>query len=464
MKNWLQICSLSGLVLLVGCTAPQYERPNANVSENWTANYAQGQEGAVLKKWCEFYREPALRELLALALTNNHDLRAAALNVESFQALYRVQRAALGPNVEAGLSGTRQKAGGAPAATNYTASLGVGWEIDLFGRLRNLNQAAVEQYLAQTELKQAVQSSLLAGVAIAYFSWQTDMELLRLSENTLRTYQESYQLMEHSRNVGVASELELIQLRTQVESAKINVARYKRLVEQDANALVVLVGTKLPENAVAAIELNKELLQPLPAGLPSQILQKRPDILAAEHQLKAANANIGAARAAFFPSVSLTAAGGSISGDLDKLFSSGTDFWQFTPKISVPIFASGRLKANLDYAKLQKQSQIAQYEKAIMQAFREVADGLIARDTYNEQLNAQRDLVATSTRYYNLAEKRYQTGIDSNLNFLDAQRLLFNSQQSLLNDRLGKIISEINLYKALGGGGEVAESNNQTNS
>jgi len=382
MKNWLQTCALSSLVLAVGCTAPKYERPTAPISENWSTSYSQGQEGVVLKKWCEFYREPALRELLILALQNNHDLRAAALNVESFQALYRVQRASLGPSAEFGLSGARQKAGNMPATTSYNANLGVGWEIDLFGKLRNLNQVAVEKYLAQKDLKQAVQSSLLASVATAYFSWQTDMELLKLTEDTLRTYQKSYELMERSRDVGIASELELIQLRSQVESAKINVARYKRLVEQDANALVVLVGAKLPENAVAAIDLDKELLQPLPAGLPSQILQNRPDILAAEHQLKAANANIGAARAAFFPSVSLTAAGGSMSSDIDNLFKSGTEFWSFTPKISVPIFASGRLKANLDYAKLQKESQIAQYERAIMQAFREVADGLIARDTY----------------------------------------------------------------------------------
>jgi len=445
------------MVVATGCMAPKYERPSAPVSSNWTADYQQGEEGSTLKKACEFYREPALRELLEIALKNNSDLRVAALNVEAFQARYRIQRADMLPGINGDVGARRFGGDNINANTTYSANLSVGWELDLFGRLRNLNKVAAEQFLEQKYLKQAVQSSLLASVAVAYFSWQTDMELLRLTEDTLKTYQQSYALMERSRDVGISSEIDLIQLRTQVETAKVNVARYKRQVAQDANALTVLLGTQLPEKAVVAIDLNKELLQPLPAGLPSQILQNRPDILAAEQRLKAANANIGAARAAFFPSIGLTATGGSSSAELDGLFESGTKAWSFGPKITIPIFASGRLKANLDYAHLQKHTQIAQYEQAIRQAFREVADGLVARDTYNTQLKAQQDLVATSNRYYFIAEKRYQSGIDSNLNFLDAQRLLFGTQQSLLNDRLGKIISEINLYKALGGGSEILD-------
>jgi len=443
-------------VVITSCTAPKYERPNVDIEDTWSKKYAQN-ENAELKNAFDFYQDDALRELLSLALKNNTDLRLAALRVESFQALYRISRASNLPAVNAEVGSTRARNDANPQAnynTTYSASLGVAWEIDLFGRLRNLNKAAAEQYLEQMQLQKAVQSSLLAGVAVSYFSWQTDRELLKLSESTLQTYQTSYDLMLKSRDVGIASEIELIQLRTQVESAKVNVARYQRLVDQDFNALTILVGTNLPQDIAQNDVLSSKLLQPLPAGLPSTILQNRPDILAAEHRLKAANANIGAARAAFFPTISLTAAGGSSASELDKLFSGGTNGWSFSPKISVPIFAGGRLKANLDYAQLQKNSQIVQYEYAIRQAFREVADGLIARDTYNAQLRAQQDLVSTSKRYYVLAEQRYQTGIDSNLNFLDAQRLWFASRQALLNDNLAKIISEINLYKALGGGSE----------
>jgi multidrug efflux system outer membrane protein len=237
-----------------------------------------------------------------------------------------------------------------------------------------------------------------------------------------------------------------------VESARVKLAQYQRLVAQDLNNLTLLLGTGLPANLPAAQPLSADLLTPLPAGLPSELLQRRPDILQAEHQLKAANANIGAARAAFFPSISLTANAGTLSPDLSGLFNGGSGTWLFKPSISLPIFNAGSLRASLDYSKIQKDIGVANYEKSIQTAFQEVSDGLAARKTYSEQLQAQRDFVNANQDYYRLAERRYRIGIDSNLTFLDAQRSLFSAQQSLISDRLSQLTSEVNLYKALGGG------------
>lgn len=461
------ILSLSILLALGGCSLiPDYQRPAAPVAATLPGDgvYAGTTQAATATppEWRGFFRDPALQQLIAVALDNNRDLRVAALNVEAFQAQYRIQRSELFPQLGAAGSGTRQRlpgdlsASGEPTtAGQYSATLGVSaWELDLFGRVRSLRDAALQQYFATEQAQRATQISLVAGVANAWLALQADRAQLALSEDTLRTYEQSYALTQRSFEVGVATALELAQSRTAVESARISVAQYRRLVAQDANALQLLLGTGSAEGLNTTAALDGELLAELPVGVSSELLLRRPDILQAEHALKAANASIGAARAAFFPSIGLTASAGTASSQLSGLFDGGSGTWLFQPQINLPIFTAGRLKANLDYAELQQDIRVAQYEQAIQAAFREVADGLAARGTYREQLVAQRDLVESSSEYYRLAESRYRAGVDSQLTLLDAQRQLFAARQQLIASRLAQLSGEIALFKALGGGVE----------
>ena len=455
-------------VLLGGCSLiPDYQRPDAPVDGAWpqgaayTANdAAQTDVAAAALGWREFFRDPALQQLVEAALANNRDLRIAALNVEAYRAQHRIQRSELFPSISAAGSGTRQRlpgdlssSGEATTSGQYSATVGTSaWEIDFFGRLRSLDEQALQLYFASEEAQRSTQISLVAGVANAYLTLQADQQLLQLTRDTLDTYRKSYALTERSFNVGVADALSLSQARTSVQSAEASLAQYSRLVAQDRNALALLLGDGVPADLPQGEVLNADLLAEVPAGLPSELLQRRPDLLQAEHQLKAANASIGAARAAFFPSISLTANAGSASSELSGLFDGGSGSWLFQPSINLPIFTAGRLKANLDYAEVQKNIQVASYEKAIQGAFQEVADGLAARTTYEQQLSAQRALVGTSEEYYRLAERRFRTGVDSYLTLLDAQRQLFSAKQQLIGDRLNQLTSEVNLYKALGGG------------
>ncbi|WP_371232658.1 AdeC/AdeK/OprM family multidrug efflux complex outer membrane factor [Pseudomonas sp. QE6] len=462
-KSLLSLAIAAGV--LSGCSLiPDYERPEAPVA----AAYPQGEAYDAAKPanagadigWREFFKDPQLQRLIEVSLENNRDLRVAALNIEAYRAQYRIQRADLFPAVDAGVSGSRQhvpsrlsQTGSSTISSQYGATLGVtAWEIDLFGRLRALRDQALEQYFASEEARRSTQTSLVANVANAYLTLRADQAQLELARNTLATYQKSYDLTKRSYEVGAASALDLSQSQTSVERARAISMQYTRLVAQDQNALVLLLGSGLPADLPQGRGLDDELLASVPAGLPSDLLQRRPDILQAEHQLKAANANIGAARAAFFPSISLTANAGSLSPDLSGLFDAGSGSWLFQPSISLPIFNAGALRASLDLAKVQKDINVAQYEKAIQTAFSEVADGLAARGTFGEQLQAQRALVEASDRYYRLADKRYRTGVDNYLTLLDAQRSLFSAQQQLISDRLNQLTSEVNLYKALGGG------------
>lgn len=461
------ILTLSILLALGGCSLiPDYQRPDAPVADAWPQGPAYaadaGEAGAALPAWRSFFRDAALQRAIEMALDNNRDLRVAALNVEAYQALHRIQRAEQFPQLDARGTGTRQRlpadltrTGSAATNGEYGATVGVSdWELDLFGRLRSLSEAALEQYFATAQARRSTQIALVASVADAWLTLQADRELLALSEDTLRTYEQSLALTQRSFDVGVASALELTQSRTAVEGARVSVAQYTRLVAQDRNALQLLLGNAVPDDLPAAAPLEQAQLAELPVGLPAELLQRRPDILEAEHLLKAANADIGAARAAFFPSISLTGRAGTTSTELSGLFKGGSGTWLFQPSINLPIFTAGSLKGSLDYAKLQKQIEVAQYEQAIQTAFSEVADGLAARTTYAEQLKAERDLVATSAEYYRLAERRYRTGVDSHLTLLDAQRQLFVARQRLIGDRLAQLSSEIALYKALGGGVE----------
>ena len=452
--------------ILGGCSLiPDYQTPESPVAAQWpqgpayspteSANVSAAEQG-----WRQFFNDPALQQLIQTSLVNNRDLKVAALNIDAYRAQYRIQRADLFPAVSPNGSGSRQRmpgnmtqTGDSEITSSYSATLGVSaYELDLFGRVRSLTEQQLEIYLSSEEARRSTQIALVASVANAYFTWQADQALLKLTEETLKTYEQSYALTLRSNEVGVASALDLSQARTSVEGARVKLAQYQRLVAQDANSLAVLIGTGLPADLPAAQNLDSDLLAEVPAGLPSDLLQRRPDIQEAEHLLKAANANIGAARAAFFPSISLTANAGTLSPDMDGLFKGGSGTWLFQPQINLPIFNAGALRASLDYSKIQKDINIAKYEKTIQTAFQEVSDGLAARRTFNDQLQAQRDLVAANQDYYRLAERRYRIGVDSNLTFLDAQRQLFNTQQALISDRLSQLISEVNLYKALGGG------------
>ncbi|WP_460158395.1 AdeC/AdeK/OprM family multidrug efflux complex outer membrane factor [Pseudomonas sp. S3_E11] len=461
-------------VVLSGCSlTPDYQRPETPVA----AQYPQGPayeaanapgQAAAEQGWKQFFHDPTLQQLIQVALENNRDLRVAALNIDAYAAQYRIQRADLFPAVSATGSGSRQRvparasqSGEAAISSSYSATLGISaYELDLFGRVRSLSEQALQSYFATEEARRSTQISLVANVANAYLTWQADKELLKLTQETLGAYEQSFKLTSRSAEVGVSSALDLSQARTAVENARVQLARYTRQVAQDENSLTLLLGTGLPAN-LSSQPLNDDLLSEVPAGLPSDLLQRRPDILQAERNLLAANANIGAARAAFFPSISLTANAGTLSPDLSGLFKGGSGTWTFAPQINLPIFNAGSLRASLDYAKIQKDINVAQYEKSIQTAFQEVSDGLAARQTYNEQLQAQTDFVAANQDYYRLAERRYRIGVDSNLTFLDAQRQLFSAQQSLITDRLAQLTSEVNLYKALGGGWNAETGKNE---
>ncbi|WP_054885405.1 efflux transporter outer membrane subunit [Pseudomonas sp. NBRC 111130] len=462
-RHALSLCA----VLLCGCSlVPDYQRPAAPVPEQFPQGPAY--QGDALARqhaedWRQVFQDPVLRQLIDRALANNRDLREAALNVEAYRAQYRIQRADLLPKVSADAQGKRQYLPRGMTGTDqgmisstYAATLGISaYELDLFGRVRSLSDQALLTYLASEEARRSTQLSLVASVASAYLTWRADQELLVLSQETLAADQRSLRLTSAQRRAGTVSALDQIQSRTSVDSTRATVARYQRQVAQDLNQLTLLVGTPV-EGDLAALPLADEQIAGLPAGLPSDLLRRRPDIVQAEYQLRAANANIGAARAAFFPSISLTANAGSTSPQLSGLFDGGSGTWLFQPQISLPIFTAGSLRASLDYATLQQDIQVAQYQKAIQGAFQEVADGLAARATYQRQLQAQRELVASNQRYYDLAEHRYRNGVDSSLTFLDAQRSLFTAQQGLISDRLAQLVAEVNLYAALGGGWQEA--------
>lgn len=450
-----------------GCTlAPQYTRPKMPVPAELPVASELGTDQLSTKVpqqdvnqigWASFYTDPALQRVIATALANNRDLREAALNVETFQAQYRIQRSELFPNIGADGSWTRQRAfSGGAYGTGEMYALGVGvtaYELDFFGRVRSLKEDFLEQYLAQTEVHRAVAISLVAETARAYLSLLADRELLAISEDTFGNEQESYSLVQQRFDGGIANSLELAQARTMLERVRGSLAQYQLQREQDMNHLILLAGTTLADPSAGGQQLeNHDLTLALPANLPATVLLQRPDIQAAEHQLKAANASIGAARAAFFPSIRLTGNAGYMAPDFDDLFNSATGVWLFSPSINLPIFTGGRLQAQLDVAELRKEASIVRYERAIQNAFREVADALAAQKWLAEQVAAQKAYVEASQQYYDLAVARHMEGIDSFLTQLDAQRSLFEARQSYVLLRLAQQNNQVNLFKALGGG------------
>ena len=458
------LIALSVTLLLGGCSmAPDYQRPALPQGAAWQSN--QTGEAAV-STWRQQFLDPALQQLIATALENNRDLRIAALNVEAYEARYRIQRAGQLPTLAANGSGTRQQGsddlsstGQGTISSQYGANIGItSYELDLFGRIQSLKDQALENYLAQVETQRSTQIALIASVANAYLTLLADQELLALSEATLATEQESYGLTEHKYRLGAASEMELAQGRTALESAKVSLAQYQRQVKQDRNGLALLLGTGVPALMTEPVTLAEVQLAAIPVGAPSSLLQQRPDILAAEHSLKAANANIGAARAAFFPTISLTATAGTASNQLSGLFDGGTGTWTFMPQINLPIFDGGKRIADLDVAEVSTRQAVASYEKSIQTAFKEVADTLGAQADYQQQRQAQQALVEANQTYFKLAEVRYEKGVDSYLTRLDAQRSLFSAKQGLISTRLAQLSNQVALYKAVGGGWQAADT------
>jgi multidrug efflux system outer membrane protein len=448
--------------------APKYTRPDAPVPTQWPSGDAfsqnqpkAGAPAAADVSWREFVTDTKLQRVITMALTNNRDLRLAALNVEMARALYGIQRDVLFPAITASGSGAKQRTSteltqpGDPLVTeSYSANLGVlAWEIDFFGRIRSLKDEALEKYLATKAARCSAQTLLVSGVANAYLALAADSEGLTLAKNTLRAQEKAYDLVHQQYTAGIATELDLRQAQIPLETARGSLAQYTRQVAQDENALNLLVGTPVPAE-LKPTELDRvSPFKEVAAGLPSDVLLNRPDVLQAEGQLKAANADIGAARAAFFPSISLTGTLGTASTDLSGLFGSGTDTWSFAPRATMPIF-DARTWAAHRASKVQREMAVAQYEKAIQSAFREVADALAARGTLDQQLAAQQSLVDALTVTQRLATERFEKGVDSYLVVLDAQRSLFAAQQGLVSLRLATIANQVRLYAVLGGGGE----------
>jgi multidrug efflux system outer membrane protein len=403
--------------------------------------------------WREFFVDPRLQQVIALALENNRDLRVAVLNVQRAQGLYRVQRADRVPSVGANATATRTGGDGALSEA-YAATIGItDFELDLFGRVRNLSESALQSYLAQDETRRSAQLALIAATATAYLTLASDQEQLRVVQAALKTREESHALTEKRYQLGAVSALDLSQSRTQVEAARADVARYTGQVAQSGNALRLLAGAPVPEDLLPqAFGESLTGLAPLPAGLPSDLMLRRPDVMAAEHQLRAANASIGAARAAFFPSITLTGSAGYASDELSNLFDSSTYLWAFVPQIKVPIFQGGRLTANLDVATADRDIALARYEGAIQTAFREVADALALTATLDAQRAARQATVDAAAEADKLSRARYEAGRDSYLVLLDAQRTLYIAQEALIVTQLAEQTNRVLLYKALGGG------------
>jgi outer membrane protein, multidrug efflux system len=487
--------TMLAVATLAACTlAPHYQRPESPVPDRWPADGASPTAATSIAPgpsdttaapgvaadpigWRDFFADPRLQRLIEIALDYNRNLRVAVLNVAASEAQFRVQRGNLFPAISATGSGLDEKLpgngatpfgsyrnpSGSAATPNgiagstlryYSAGIGfTNYELDLFGRERSLTTEAFEQYLAQSETRRSTQISLVSEVATDYFAVLADQALVRLTQETLRSENETYELTRAMYDHDTTTLLSLRQAESVVDNARANLAQFDRQLDQDTHALRLVLGQEIPADLPSGKNADDEgQLAELPEGLPSDLLANRPDIMAAEHDLRAANANIGAARAAFFPSIQLTASGGTASNRLGNLFSAGSGTWSFTPNISLPIFTGGRNRANLDLAHIEKNIEVARYELAIQTAFREVSDALNARGTYRDQRGSQEALVAADADVYSLAEVRFRSGLDSYLTTLDAQRSLYTAQQQLVVLRQAELANQVTLYKALGGG------------
>ena len=453
---------------LSGCTLmPRYERPELPVEAAWpdsakmTDEERDAADAAANRPWKEFFKDPTIVALVENALVNNRDLRVAVLNIEKVRAQYQIQRADLLPTINAVGQSSAQylnkavsNAGEAIIKRQYAASVGfTAFELDLFGRIRSLKESALQQYFATEEAARSAQVSLVAEVVGAYLQLVADKEILSLARSTYENRKASYELVYRMYEMGLTSQLTVNQAKTIMEEARVASAQYEVIVAQDENMLVLLLGSPIPEGVKLAENLREvERLPDLPPGLPSDLMQRRPDILAAEHNLQAMNASIGAARANFFPSISITSSIGTIAPQFHDLFSRGAGTWLFEPQAVLPIFDTGRNWARLKVAEADRDIAVADYEKSIQVAFREVGDALAQRANIGEQLDAQKSLVEATEASYDLSQSRYEIGLDSFINVLDAQRSLFSAKQGLINTVLLREANMLNLYKSLGGG------------
>lgn len=457
-------------VVLTGCAlTPKYARPQAPVPTAWPTGPAYASQSSTntfqLLEWQEFFTDARMQKVISLALNHNHDLRLAALNVEHARAYYGIQRAGLLPTVDAAGSGSKARlpadlssSGKRQTVERYEANLGVAaWEIDFFGRIRSMKDRALEEYLGTEQARRSAQILVVSSVAESYLALVADREALALAETTLVNQQSAYDLIKRRFELGLVAELDLLRAQTPLEVARRDVAIYLQRVAQDENALNLLAGAPVPGELLPT---GLDQLTPpkkVATGLSSEVLLRRPDVLQAEHQLKAANADIGAARAAFFPRISLTAAMGTASSDLSGLFKSGSGAWSYAPQIVMPIFDARTWSAH-SAAKVQREIAVTQYEKTIQAAFREVADALAVRGTVDQQVAAQQSLANAFADTYRLASSRFDKGIDNYLGVLDAQRSLFAAQQALVFLRLARLANDVQLYAVLGGGWEPGKA------
>lgn len=455
-------CTL--LLTMSGCAtmAPDYQRPELPVAETFKSEQISPvKESQVDLKveavsaigWREVFTDPDLQVLIQTALKNNRNLTQTALNLQAYQAQYKIQRSALFPNISADTFGMKERG---LNGTYETYSLKVGttsWELDFFGRVQSLRDQALENYLAMEESLKSTQLSLVSEIVSSYLTLLADRELLQISEDTRGIEEESYALIEQRVNAGIGDQMDLAQAKTSLEAVKVNIPRYRRQVAQDIHNLTLLTGGPIPANLLGKDKLLTDVtpMTVLPKSLASEVLLQRPDIIAAEHKLKAANANIGAARAAFFPKISLTATAGFISNDLSDLFND-SGAYTFMPSVSLPIFNAGRLMSELDVSKIQKEINVAQYEYAIQVAFKEASDALVSLETYDEQVLSQKANLDANQQYYDHAKSRYDEGVDSFLTLLDAQRSLYSAKQNYLTTQLSNLVNKVSLYKVLGGG------------
>ncbi len=458
--------------------APKYTRPNAPIPGNWPSGVAypntfpkDGVIDATQLKWQDFFTDPKLKKIIVTALANNRDLRLAALNVEKARALYGVSRVELFPVLDATGALTKQRysrdfiTAGYPKVTEqYTANLGIAsWEIDFFGRIRSLTRQALEEYLGTEEARRSAQITLISEVARVYLIIAADQSALHLAWSTLKTQEGAYNLVLRQQKAKIASEIDLQRAKTQVDTARGDVVRYMQQIAKDKNALDLLAGSSVPEELLPLDLGNVAPFKNIFPALPSEVLLKRPDIIAAEHQLKGAYANIGAARAAFFPAISLTTTFGSASNEFSGLFKSGKNTWTYAPQVVMPIFDPHTWFA-YRVSEVDRKIALTKYEKAIQTAFREVADVLVVQDTVDQQIAMQQSMVDSAQKVYRLSDKRYANGIDSYLSVLDAQRSLYSAQQGLISMQLSKLINEVKAYAVLGGGGlDEADERKQNN-
>ncbi|CAI0806303.1 efflux transporter outer membrane subunit [Serratia ficaria] len=460
-----RLISLTLPLLLAGCISldPDYQRPTAPVPAALPQGAAYAAPDGKLSlsypdvAWRDYVRHPQLRQVVAMGLNSSRDLREAIANIESARALYGEQRSALFPTINAGADGSRGRAltgSGNAISQSYEATAGTSaFELDLFGKNGSLSRAAFETYLADSEAAKSTRLTLIADIVTDWVAVAAERSNLAAARQTMDSAKRSLEVTRKNQQNGILSMVDVASADTVYQQARSDVASYTTSAAQAKNALDLVVGQSVPENLLpAGIESLSGIMTDLPTQLSSAVLLNRPDVLEAEHNLKSANANIGSARAAFFPTISLTASGGVGSSELSSLFSHGAGVWSFAPSISLPIFSGGYNTSQLNYTKAQKDLYVATYEKAVQTAFQETADALARKGTIQEQLAAQSGYVAASREYYRLAELRYRHGVDSYLTMLDAQRTLYTAQQSLIAAQQTAYDNQITLYKVLGGG------------